>query len=103
MNFQKKYRSGGRLSGEVDAETQKAMIEVKNGAGRQAPRNIARDLRAHKLGNQTINPGGKPWIVYAPNLDSAGAARVARTTGAKVVRTIPELKRELRALGEPVN
>lgn len=98
VNFQKKYGKNGR-DGEIDAETEKAIIESASGDSargkvKQATRNT---------NNPITNPSKKPIIVYAPDMRYGAVKNLERQTGAKVVRSIPELKQELRSLGESVS
>ena len=92
-NFQRKYGPNGKL-GEVDVETSKAIVEVAGGTKMHKTNQIAKYIN-----NKTINPSGKPVIVFAPNMP-ANAARAAQEAGAIVVRNTAELKQKLRDLGE---
>jgi len=78
--------------GEVDIETEKAIIEVTA-------------ARSRKLGqiqilmnNPSVNPAGKSVILYAPNYQGT-AAKAVIAAGASVARTQAELVGMLKTLG----
>lgn len=94
-DFNRKYGPNGSL-GEIDIETNKAIIEVAGG------RKYTKEGQLEGLINNRIkNPTGKPVILLATQLSGKQVA-LARQTGAIVVRTEYELKQVLRGLGEPV-
>uniref|UniRef100_UPI00056272E2 polymorphic toxin-type HINT domain-containing protein n=1 Tax=Spirillospora albida TaxID=58123 RepID=UPI00056272E2 len=94
-DFGRKYGRKGDL-GEIDIETNKAIIEISNG------RNFTKaDQLAKLMNDRRMNPNGKPVILFAAQLSGKQIA-MARQTGAIVVRTEYELKEALRKLGEPV-
>jgi hypothetical protein len=94
-DFNRKYGPNGSL-GEIDIETNKAIIEVAGG------RKYTKEGQLEGLiNNRTKNPTGKPVILLATRLSGKQVA-LARQTGAIVVRTEYELKQVLRGLGEPV-
>lgn len=84
--FQKVVTQGGKVVGEIDVETTKAIVEVTNGA---SPRKLQQITKL--IGNKTLNPNGKPVVVYGPNLGRQ-AAQALEKAGAKVVRTLDQLK-----------
>jgi hypothetical protein len=94
-NFQRKYGPNGKL-GEVDVETNKAIVEVAGGVKMHKTNQIAKYIN-----DRTINPSGKPVIVFAPQM-TANAVREAEKAGAIVVRNTAELKQKLRDLGENI-
>jgi len=85
--FKRVVTAGGRVVGEIDVETSKAIVEVTSG---RAPGKVNQVLRL--LSDKTLNPQGKPVVVYGPNLGKQ-AAEALQKTGAIVVRTLDELKR----------
>jgi len=96
-NFEKKYGKNGK-DGEIDAETDKAIIEIANGkkAGGKA-------AQINRNKNSAItNPSGKPVIMYAPNMKTNALNMVRKETGSVVVRNMDELKQALRDLGETI-
>ncbi|MEU4827525.1 hypothetical protein AB0H37_37165 [Actinomadura sp. NPDC023710] len=96
-NFEKKYGPNGN-QGEIDIETNKAIVEVAN--GRQAKGKVSQATR--NKNNPVTNPQSKPIIVYAPNMKYGAVKNLRLQTGVTVVQTMDELKKALRALGEPV-
>jgi len=72
--------------GEVDVETTKAIVEVTGG---RSPGKL--DQITKLISNKALNPEGKPVVVYGPNL-GIHAARTLEKAGAKVVRTLDELR-----------
>jgi len=72
--------------GEVDVETTKAIVEVTGG---RSPGKL--DQITKLINDKALNPQGKPVVVYGPNL-GIHAARTLEKAGAKVVRTLDELK-----------
>ena len=83
--FQKTVTVAGKTIGEIDIETSKAIIEVTGASGRKAGQ------AAKLVENAAMNPEGKLVVVYGPDL-APGAAKAIEETGAKVARTIEELK-----------
>ena len=83
VDFNRKVGPAGAI-GEVDVETSKAIIEVttrRSGKARQIQKLLA---------NPTMNPVGKPVILFAPNY-GPHATRNISDLGVVVVRTIEEL------------
>jgi hypothetical protein len=83
IDFNRKVGPEGAI-GEVDVETSKAMIEVttrRSGKSRQIRKLLA---------NPSMNPAGKPVILFAPNY-GLQATRNISDLGVVVVRTIEEL------------
>ncbi|WP_285701210.1 hypothetical protein [Actinomadura sp. NBRC 104412] len=87
--------AGGRL-GQIDIETNKAIIEVSNGTNA----NKATQVKS-RLSDPRINPSGKSIVVYAPKWTYAQVKEYA-SQGITVVRNEGELKRYLRGLGENI-
>jgi len=85
--FQKVVSSGGRVVGEIDVETTKAIVEVTGG---RAPGKVNQVTKL--LTDKALNPQGKPVVVYGPNLGKQ-AAEALQKTGATVVRTLEELRK----------
>jgi hypothetical protein len=94
-DFGRKYGNNGSL-GEIDIETNKAIIEISNGRKASKTNQIAK-----LINDRQMNPNGKPVIVLATQWSGKQVA-LAKQTGAIVVRTESELKQALRQLGEPV-
>jgi Flp pilus assembly pilin Flp len=96
--FQREYKdAAGRTIGEADIETNKAFVEVAGGEKMDKGAQISRYVN-----DRTINPTGKPVIVFAPQW-SAKQAQLAESAGAvAVVRNTAELKNLLRSMGEQI-
>ncbi|GAA4072424.1 hypothetical protein GCM10022214_30640 [Actinomadura miaoliensis] len=94
-DFGRKYGKNGDL-GEIDIETNRAIIEISNGRKASKTNQITK-----LINNRQMNPNGKPVVVLATQWSGKQIAQ-ARQLGAIVVRTEYELKEALRKLGEPV-
>lgn len=97
VNFDKKYGRNGR-DGEIDVETDKAIIEVTNG-GRAGGK--VNQLNRNKPGGSrsgTTNPEGKPTVLFAPNVAMGTVRQVEKNTGCKVFRDPEELKNYINNL-----
>lgn len=90
LKYRWEYILSTGARGEIDIETPEAMIEVTIGAeGKQS--------QALGYKDPSVNPSGKPVIVYAPNY-SAGAARQLANNGISVARDLDALANMLHAL-----
>lgn len=94
-DFNRKYGNNGSL-GEIDIETNKAIIEVASGRKMDKEEQVRR-----LLDNRQMNPQAKPVIVLATQWSGKQRA-IIEQLGAIVVRNEYELKQALRRLGEPV-
>ena len=85
VSFQRKVWVGGKQIGEIDVELDNVIIEVTKGEGG------GKFGQAQKLlNNRSMNPSGKPVIVYGPDL-KPGLVRQLRANGVKVAQTMQEL------------
>lgn len=93
--FNRQYGRNGS-DGEVDVETNKAIIEVSSGE------NPAKGAQLKRLKeSKSVNPNGKPVIVVG--FDFRGnQVKAYEKQGVKVVRNTKELKDYLRGLGENI-
>ncbi|MBC6477468.1 MAG: hypothetical protein GDA56_06420 [Hormoscilla sp. GM7CHS1pb] len=85
-------RTGGQNPiGEIDVEVNEAILEVTNKTGRKAG-------QVQKLITYpTLNPTGKPVILYAPNI-TLGAGEAVTIIGGIVVRDQSQLLKEMQKL-----
>jgi hypothetical protein len=84
---------------ETDIETSRAFIEVTNGHGSKAHQLLRVYLNA-----SSVNPAGKPVIVYAPDMSLSSVEKTIEKIGAHprapvvFVRNFEELEKALRLL-----
>ncbi|HEV7923208.1 MAG TPA: RHS repeat-associated core domain-containing protein [Thermoanaerobaculia bacterium] len=83
--FQRVVTKGGKVVGEIDVETTKAIVEVTSGKNVRKLKQVAELIR-----DAALNPTGKPVVVFAPNI-TPGKADALVKAGAIVVRTVEEL------------
>jgi RHS repeat-associated protein len=76
--FQKVVRQGGRVVGEVDVETTKAIVEV---TGSPTPSKVGQVTKL--VGDRAMNPTGKPVIDYGPSLTAGSGPPEGRGNGRK--------------------
>lgn len=98
-DFNRKVGPNGS-KGEVDIETQKAIVEVTRGRADGKYKQTTQTLR-----DPEVNPDGKPVILYIkPGQKRPPSQRIKdlEAAGVKVVRNDDELKQALRDLGENV-
>ncbi|ETX07723.1 MAG: hypothetical protein ETSY2_09585 [Candidatus Entotheonella gemina] len=92
VDFNRKVEPDGSI-GEVDVETQNALIEVttrRSGKSKQIRKLLA---------NSDMNPARKPVILFAPNYGAHATTNIT-STGAIVVCTEEELLEVLATLEE---
>src|SRR5579863_7885083 len=82
VNLNQKINGPEGTVGEIDAETQGAILEAKSGDS-WSSKNTEQIQKL--LNNPQLNPSGKPVIIYAPNFSDANVAR-AEAAGAIVAR-----------------
>jgi hypothetical protein len=93
VSFNKAVGVNGEI-GEIDVETEKAIIEVTT----QTSRKLKQIQKL--ISNLELNPGGKPVILYAPNYKFTPSQDIINA-GSYVVRDQKELLELLFRLGEP--
>lgn len=92
INFQKNINGSGGRIGEIDIETNNAIIDCFHGLTSKEPSTFFKYFNEH---SQYMNPQGKQVILYAPNIDATKVAGI-ETIGVKVVRTMEELQSLVR-------
>lgn len=95
VNFGKEYRDPKNrkfVKGEIDVETDKALIEVTN--GKKAKGKVDQLLRNKPGGSRAdvTNPDGKETVLYAPNIVKGSVKQIEKKTGCKVFQDMDELK-----------
>ncbi len=93
VSFNKAVGVNGEI-GEIDVETEKAIIEVTT----QTSRKLKQIQKL--ISNLELNPDGKPVILYAPNYKLTPSQDIINA-GSYVVRDQKELLELLFRLGEP--
>lgn len=90
--FQEEVIVDGRRIGEIDIETDKAIIEVTSGEGNHKVKQMRK-----LINNSDINPTGKKVVLYSPNITS-GRAKAIENIGGRVIRSLDELEVYLGAM-----
>ncbi|HLZ57195.1 MAG TPA: RHS repeat-associated core domain-containing protein, partial [Ktedonosporobacter sp.] len=91
-----KNPADGTLLGDIDVETPNTIIQVKGGGNWNNGRVVTQVTNTQN--NLTMNPDGKPVVVYAPGLDDADLAR-ALTSGLTVLTSQRQLIEYLQLFG----